>query len=401
MSENKCNCNPPNSISRRNFFGRVGLISAGLVMPKMVLEAATYAEKQKVAVARAKSYSYEFLRAKIEAMFDAIGGISDVVKPGDKVGLKINLTGGKVMAEKSITQYGGLHAKDTFWTHPTVVRVVSELLKDAGAGQIYFMEASYDGLQSFEYGGFNEVANRVGATLIDLNDKYPYNDWVVRNVEPAYRWNSFKLNGLLSEIDVFVSIPKLKQHLNAGVTHAMKNLIGIVPLGVPEYSLGAGNRKGLHRDENGNACPDCLCKAVIDLNIARPVNLAVVDGITSCQGSEGTWGGGFTPVSPGLLVAGKNAVSTDAVCTALMGYNTEAADYTQPFFKSVNYLRLAGDERQLGPYRLSDIEIMGPSITSVTFPFQTLGTAPTAFSKETLLTPYAGVLEKPFKVYPK
>ena len=48
---------------------------------------------------------------------------------------------------------------------------------------------------------------------------------------------------------------------------------------------------------------------------ARPIDLAIIDGIASISGGEGPWIPGVKPNHPGLLVAGTNCVCTDAVAT--------------------------------------------------------------------------------------
>src|SRR6056297_3090680 len=263
--------------SRRNFLAKLAGLSAGLMaQPSDLLSGGTASDyKEKVAIDLANKYHYKYLKTKITDLVDKLGGLSDIVKPGDRVGIKVNLTGGKEKAELSMDRYG-LHAGESFWSNPMVTRIVAELFKDAGAGDIYFMEASYDGMDSFVYGGFDEAARHVGATLIDLNYKDPYDSWTTRAIANYYRWADWPMHGLLSEIDCFVSIPKMKQHVTAGVTHAMKNLIGIVPLEIEKYSLGASHRKGLHTDEEGNNSQDSLVRAIVDLNSARPIHFSLV-----------------------------------------------------------------------------------------------------------------------------
>ena len=50
----------------------------------------------------------------------------------------------------------------------------------------------------------------------------------------------------------------------------------------------------------------------------------------STAGGEGPWVRGVRVVKPGVLIAGLNPVCTDAVCTAVMGYNPRATRGTPP-----------------------------------------------------------------------
>ena len=72
---------------------------------------------------------------------------------------------------------------------------------------------------------------------------------------------------------------------------------------------------------------------------------------------------------PGLLVAGRNPVCTDAVAAAVMGFNPDAADRTFPFVNGSNYLALA--RRQgLGENRVERLEITGVELETARFEFQ-------------------------------
>ena len=59
---------------------------------------------------------------------------------------------------------------------------------------------------------------------------------------------------------------------------------------------------------------------VADLLAARPIDLAIVDGVESIAGGEGPWIRGVKVVKPGVLMAGLNPVCTDAV--ALRSWDT-------------------------------------------------------------------------------
>lgn len=324
---------------------------------------ANFQDLTKVSVQKCTTYETKFLRKYIQQMFDDIGGLGDIIKPGYSVGIKINLTGG-IQAAGKLQKQTHQPAKETFWSHPEVTRVVSELIKDAGAGKLYFMDASYDGIKSFALDGFDLVARAVGAEIINLNKPEPYKEFQITKVEPHYIWPEFTMNRLLNELDVYVSINKMKQHGAAGVTLSLKNQVGIVPLSVDAYTKGAGSRAGFHAPGE-----NFLVKTTVDLNVARPIDLAFIDGITTIEGGEGPWIRNLNPVKPGLLVAGKNPVAVDAVCTSLMGFDPEAKDKDQPFRNCHNYLRLADLDRHMGNHRLKNIEVIGTPIQTARFDF--------------------------------
>ena len=96
---------------------------------------------------------------------------------------------------------------------------------------------------------------------------------------------------------------------------------------------------------------------VADLVAARPIDLAVIDGIETVAGGEGPWVK-LRPVHAGLLIAGLNCVNTDAVCTALMGFDPMADRGAAPFEKCDSTLKL-GEELGLGTRDLKKIEVLG------------------------------------------
>jgi uncharacterized protein (DUF362 family) len=107
----------------------------------------------------------------------------------------------------------------------------------------------------------------------------------------------------------------------------------------------------------------------VDLVAARPIHLAIIDGIETQAGGEGPWVRGTRPIRPGLLVAGMNCVATDAVATALMGFDPMADRGTAPFEKCDSTLRLA-EQQGLGTRDLARIEVLGTPIAKAQFKFR-------------------------------
>ncbi|MDZ7372080.1 MAG: DUF362 domain-containing protein, partial [candidate division KSB1 bacterium] len=275
MGRHKYIFDQESGISRRRFLSLTAAGAAGLALgacsKKNPAAPATIDDTPRtarVAVGEIGTYEKTVLKKKLIDMFDALGGLGDLIKSGDKVGLKINLTGGSGSANQW-QRSTGVSALESFWTHPNVVQVVGELAKDAGAGKIYILEAYYDN-ESISKFGFVSVANALGGQIINLNNTSPFSDYAVRPVgEKSFIYNSLYQNAIFEELDCFISLPKAKQHVSAGVTHAMKNLVGTLPQ--PKYSLnGSGNRAAIHNhtavlDKNANSN---LCRVVLDINSA-------------------------------------------------------------------------------------------------------------------------------------
>jgi len=112
---------------------------------------------------------------------------------------------------------------------------------------------------------------------------------------------------------------------------------------------------------------------ILDLNRARPIDLALIDGIKTAEGGE-VPGGSFNPVELGVLIAGKNAVATDTVATAVMGFEPTLEPPSAPLLRGDNYLNLA-HHLGIGTNRLEEIEVVGASIDDVRYEFQPARTA--------------------------
>ncbi len=317
----------------------------------------------RVAIARAASYDPKLVRQQAETLFDSLGGLQDMVKPGDKVAIKVNLTGGiRGAAPPVITA-----APESYITHPVVVQAIGELLRDAGAKEIYIVEAVWE-WASFETWGYVTMAKELGATLIDLNSPDPYTDYASTPVGKGwFIYEKFTLNHLLEEVDALVSVTKMKCHYLCGITQSMKNLVGLVPFKFYELKAGDGYRTGFHGTETETK--NRLPRVVLDLNRARPVNLSLIDGIKTVEGSEGPWNQDLNPKSPGLLIGGKNPVATDAVAVAAMGFDPTADYPNAPFLRADNHLNIA-HQLGLGSNRLTDIDVVGARLDDVKMSFR-------------------------------
>jgi uncharacterized protein (DUF362 family) len=109
---------------------------------------------------------------------------------------------------------------------------------------------------------------------------------------------------------------------------------------------------------------------IVDLAAAFPVDLVVIDGISTIQTAEGWWLGSMVSVTrPGLLIAGRNPVCTDAVAAAVMGFHPDAPDKTLPFVNGTNHLALAR-RRGLGENRIHNLEVVGVGLEEARFQFQ-------------------------------
>jgi uncharacterized protein (DUF362 family) len=369
-----CQQDPSGDVSRRDFLrlagatagaAALGLVGAGCQadepVPAVSVPAQTGGTKARVAVTKALDYTEEELDKLVFKLIDQLGGLGDVVKSGDTVAIKVNLTGG--------TKSGlipGYEAVDTFVTHPLVVKSLIKQVQVAGAKEIFIVESVYE-WESYKLWGYEQIAEDTGAKLIDLNQAAPYPDFIEAAVgENSFVYPSFTFNQLLKDVDVFMSVSKMKNHYLAGVTHTMKNLYGLVPYRFYRLSPSDTYRSGFHGQDSQTR--ERVPHVIVDINRARPIHFSLIDGIKTTEGGEGPWIATCSPVQPGLLIAGKNMVSTDAVATALMSHDPTGNYPDAPYIRCDNHINIAAS-MGLGTNKLEEIEVVGETIEKVRVKF--------------------------------
>lgn len=302
------------------------------------------------------------VKQKVQYLCEQLGGISDLFSNGKKVVIKINLTGGSGNATNA--KLNGVPITEAMWSHPAVVQAVTELIIDAGvnAGDIIIAESlgSYDSFDNPVFQGYMDIKNQYGCDLMDISK----GSFVEVSTGSGYfNYPSFTMNQVLQDADVYVSIPKLKQHAEAGFTGAVKNQVGSVPQPQYETELIHYRRQKIHNPTNDSSAvylPGSIC----DLHAARPVHFAVVDGIKNARGGEGVWNPNFVLFESHVLLAGKDPVATDSIGATLMGLDCEAEKLQLPGDNGYgdtqcdNHLdRL--NTKGVGTNQLSEIELVG------------------------------------------
>jgi len=353
--------------------------------------AARQAPAAPVAIARARTYD-EDLSGILGTMFDQLGGLGGLVK-GKTVTVKLNLTGSPGL------RLEGRPPGVTHYTHPRVAGALAQLLGRAGARRIRFVESCWGtGGPLEEYlldAGWNvrTLANAApGVEFENTNAQGRSKGYARFKVPRGGRiYPAYELNRAYQDTDVFVSLAKLKEHELCGVTLSLKNVFGITPASLygddagreqPNESPTKGRQNVLHEgkrqpsanaprelDPNSSRDPGYrLPRIVAELAAARPIHLAVIDGIQTLAGGEGPWIRGLRRVEPGLLIVGTNPVSTDAVATAAMGYDPAARRGQPPFPRADNTLTVA-EGLGLGAADLKRIEVRGLALEEARFRF--------------------------------
>jgi uncharacterized protein (DUF362 family) len=359
--------------------GWPALLSASEPPPANRPNRAGSAPNLPVAIRRCESYEPAVVRRQLDAALDAIGGIQRLVQ-GKTVTVKVNMTG-------PAREVCGLPASRTYHVHPHVVAALCAALDRAGARRIAIVEAWYHRepvAMVLKNAGWDlEAVQSAGGHRVVFENTRNRGSWGKYNQRKVpwggYLFPAFELNGWYDQTDVFVSLAKMKNHGVAGVTMTVKNLFGITPTAL--YGDDAPNEDSvearvapLHMNQRrlpagvpaqlGARPPDQpesrVPRIVADLLGARPVDLAIIDGVETIKGGEGFWNDDVEAIQPRLLFAGRNAVCTDAVCTATMGYQPAAAHGQFPF-PGENHLLWAA-EAGLGTVDTARIEVLGLAV---------------------------------------
>ena len=361
-------------ISRRAFIARAGASAAGLIVAPYLKTASVFAGSHsagssslaQVALTRATSYDRVLVKQRVQLLFDSLGGISDLMSAGKKVAIKLNLVGGSGSALSS--KLGSRSVTESIWTHPEIARAVGELILDCGVNgnDIYFVESLWDSA-SYENFGYRNVQTYLGAQMVNLNRRDPFPDFVDLPVGAnSYSFTSFRVNRILKDVDVFVSIPKMKEHYEAGVTASLKNQVGMVPKDLYTLPADSGRRGALHSTAGGEPSTTRLPRSICDLAFARPVHLAVIDGIENARGGEGVWNPTFRLAQDHVLIAGKEPVAADSVAAYLMGHDPEAATMALPAGGQCdNHLDLL-HQKGVGTNQMAEIQAVGDGADLVT-----------------------------------
>jgi uncharacterized protein (DUF362 family) len=148
-----------------------------------------------------------------------------------------------------------------------------------------------------------------------------------RYVEYSVAGTTLKLPKTVLEADYFINLPKIKTCAHTLVTLSIKNLYGV-------FQRKQKGKLHKHLDE------------IMPFLAATIRNdLVIVDGIYCMEGNGPVVG---NPVCLDLVLAGRNVVAVDAVCSMIMGFNPA----------EIPHIALSS-ERSVGPIDLEQIDILG------------------------------------------
>lgn len=232
-----------------------------------------------------------------EEMFDrgiaAMGGMKRFVSKGQTVVVKPN------MAWDVRPELGAN-------TNPALVERIVRRCIEAGASKVYVFDHTCDlWKRSYVTSGIEEAARRAGATVVPADQASYYRK---ASIAGALILKETLVHELILQSDVFINVPVLKNHGGAGLTIAMKNLMGIV------WNRGELHSRGLHQ-------------CIADLSLLRKPDLNVVDAyrVMTRSGPRGTSEKDITIRKAQILST--DIVAADTAAAKIFGTEPSSVDY--------------------------------------------------------------------------
>ncbi|MDA3958827.1 DUF362 domain-containing protein [Oceanispirochaeta sp.] len=190
-------------------------------------------------------------------------------------------------------------------THPEFIRAVIRILKIRGAARIVVGDSPGVGSADIagKKSGIKEVAEAEGAEWTVFRE-------VTRVPCPSgKKQKQFSLASISQEVDIIISLPKMKTHKMMYFTGAVKNLFGLIP--------------GLKKSRFHMNFPEKedFASMIVDLfDTVRPA-YSLMDGIVSMEGPGP--GNGY-PRQTGLILGSDNAAALDWTAADIMGYKVSS-----------------------------------------------------------------------------
>lgn len=226
---------------------------------------------------------------------DLLGGITAFVKPGDAVVVKPNI-GWNAPPELKAT------------TDPIVVRTIVHLCFQARASKVYVFDRSVANSKlTYVTSGIQKAAEEAGAKVFHVDE---ISDAMYKRISiPDARYLKETLvNRFVLESDVLINVPIAKTHGEAGLTLAMKNLMGIT-----------GDQRGKWHWQ--------LDDSIADINRAVKSKLILIDA-SSIMLRNGPTGGSMSYLKRlDTFIAASNVVTADVEAARLFGRSAEDLPY--------------------------------------------------------------------------
>jgi uncharacterized protein (DUF362 family) len=278
-------------------------------------------------VARSANLTYEQVEAMVRKAIELQGGLQGVVKKGDKVMLKVNLVG-----QNSPSGQGEN-------TDVRVVKAAIKIISEFCNGDVRFQVAEGTARSNDDPKATGSVWANSGYTdlLTDtylsgiqielLNINQTYADMVqvdlgAKSVN-GKQGSKYFVHKAILDADVYIAVPVHKIH-DTGMTNALKLQIGIAPGCIYGYNKMKGST---YSDPlyHGVTHRRWQSEAIVDLSTIADIDFVITDALMCLQSKKSY--DGSNQLRMNTIVAGKDPVAVDHVCTKLFDMNPDDIDH--------------------------------------------------------------------------
>lgn len=285
--------------------------------------------RTRVALQRAQDASPAQIQTAVREAFAAIPRIDDIVRPGRRVFLKVNLVTNAARDEGICTD-------------PEVVRAAVAEVRARGATPLIGDNPAIASERSvLRSSGVGAIAEALGVDIPDLGPT------ATLHCARAERFSDFEVSKAILDADVLMNLPKLKTHSLTYMSMAMKNLFGLIP----------GTRKARwhvrapHADMMATLFND-LYSGVLDHFTAPGRGIVhLCDGVLALEG-DGPGHGGKARFL-GAVIASTDGVALDRVGCQVAGLDPARLTTLQKAMR-----------RGLGEGDLEKIDVAGVALSS-------------------------------------
>jgi uncharacterized protein (DUF362 family) len=305
-------------VNRREFLQRVAALGLAVGVGKIFTfppELLAMATETAPAPILAKSSGTNYAHLVGDAV-QALGGIKKFINPNEVVVVKPNM---------AFDRTPDLAAN----AHPVVVRKVVELCLEAGAKRVTVLDRTVnDARRAYANSGIKAAVEDIKdpRAVVEYVDERKFVEMIIPKAKSLKKWSFYKD---ILEADRFINVPVAKNHSEARLTMAMKNMMGAI-----------GGWRG--------RCHVGLHQNIADMNLVLRADLTILDA-TRIMVQGGPSGGRPEYVQvKNLVVAGVDPVAIDA-------YGTVNLFGMQP--SDIGYI-VKGHELGLGEMDLGKIKVL-------------------------------------------
>jgi uncharacterized protein (DUF362 family) len=284
-------------IDRRTFISKSSKVAlstfvGGSMLPYLytgTLTGAQASEKTDVTVVTGGNYFNNTIKS-----VELLGGMNKFVTKGSRVGLLIN----------SSFQNPGTYVMTD------VTLAVLKMCYGSGAKEIALLNKS----SSQKYWNRSSLSKEFQDEIKSLQTAGK--TFVKKEIPQGKTLKEAQIVTEFMECDVFINMPKTKDHAGTNFTGNMKNMMGITSHETNGF-FHFGSSKAKTKDYYSDV--QFLSQCITDLNLIRKPNLCIADA-TELITTNGPFGPGEI-IKPQQVIAGVDRIAVDAYCSTLLGLN--------------------------------------------------------------------------------